>query len=308
MILFMCETNDKKKALIETPVSYACLHYTRVVEVVAFSRRNGWSCKVESSWNVMAHGDEREGNWRGNWRMECVASTLYTTSEHYVSSITTADTHTSAASSRLNWRPPADLNGLVCFAERRNLVSARVPLHFKHSLLRFLVFFPLRFQVVFQSINTLCLSQWVLMTNPYFLDCYTRYMTIYLAVLPCAAYWLCHHPKMSWNVHIKQQRSSFVILEVGDCSLSLAKAFIRNTASLRAQSELFSIFCYSYSELVGFVSVIGGPGSSVGIATGYGLDDPGIEFRWRRDFPHLSRPALEPTQPPVQWWPVLSRG
>jgi hypothetical protein len=36
----------------------------------------------------------------------------------------------------------------------------------------------------------------------------------------------------------------------------------------------------------------GGPGSSVDIATGYGLDDPGIESRWGRDFPHLSRPAL----------------
>jgi hypothetical protein len=35
-----------------------------------------------------------------------------------------------------------------------------------------------------------------------------------------------------------------------------------------------------------------GPGSSVGIATGYGLDGPGIESRWWRDFPHLSRPAL----------------
>jgi hypothetical protein len=31
-----------------------------------------------------------------------VASTLHTTSEHGVSSITTADAHTSAASSRLN--------------------------------------------------------------------------------------------------------------------------------------------------------------------------------------------------------------
>ena len=30
--------------------------------------------------------------------------------------------------------PPADLNGLVRFDERRNLVSARVPSHFKRSL------------------------------------------------------------------------------------------------------------------------------------------------------------------------------
>jgi len=50
----------------------------------------------------MAQGDTREGKWRGNWRVEWVASTLYTTSELGVSSITTADAHTSAASSRLN--------------------------------------------------------------------------------------------------------------------------------------------------------------------------------------------------------------
>jgi hypothetical protein len=60
---------------------------------------------VDSSWNVMAHGDAREGKWRGNWRMEWVASTLHTTLEHDVCSITTADAHTSAASSRLNWHP-----------------------------------------------------------------------------------------------------------------------------------------------------------------------------------------------------------
>jgi len=37
--------------------------------------------------------------------MEWVASNLHTASEHGVSISTTADAYTSAASSRLNWRP-----------------------------------------------------------------------------------------------------------------------------------------------------------------------------------------------------------
>ena len=60
---------------------------------------------VECVWKLMAYGDAREGKWRRNWRMEWVASTLHTTLEHGVSIITNADAHTSAASSRLNWRP-----------------------------------------------------------------------------------------------------------------------------------------------------------------------------------------------------------
>jgi hypothetical protein len=49
-------------------------------------------------------------------------------------------------------------------------------------------------------------------------------------------------------------------------------------------------------------------GSVVGIATGYGLGGPGVESRWVRDFPNLSRPALGPTQPPVHWIRVFPGG
>jgi hypothetical protein len=51
-----------------------------------------------------------------------------------------------------------------------------------------------------------------------------------------------------------------------------------------------------------------GRDSVVGIATRYGLDGPAIESRWGRDFPQLSRPALGPIQPPVQWVPGLFPG
>jgi hypothetical protein len=50
-----------------------------------------------------------------------------------------------------------------------------------------------------------------------------------------------------------------------------------------------------------------GPGSSVGIATDYRLEGSGIESQCGRDFSHMSKPALGPTQPPVQWVPGFSQ-
>ena len=51
-------------------------------------------------------------------------------------------------------------------------------------------------------------------------------------------------------------------------------------------------FIASTEETVLLSTVSSGPGSVVSIATGYGLDGPGIKSRWGRDFctcPHLSR-------------------
>ena len=65
-----------------------------------------------------------------------------------------------------------------------------------------------------------------------------------------------------------------------------------------------TLLCISYTT----TDFNGGLGSVVGIATAYGLDGPGIESQWGRDFVHLSRPALRLTQPPVQWVSGLSWG
>ena len=90
---------------------------------------------VDSSWNMMAHGDAREGKWRGNWRMEWVASTS-TLPRNMVYPALLPLMHTPLLPV-VDWtKNPADLNGLVRFAEIRNLVPARVPSHFKWPLPR----------------------------------------------------------------------------------------------------------------------------------------------------------------------------
>jgi hypothetical protein len=66
-------------------------------------------------------------------------------------------------------------------------------------------------------------------------------------------------------------------------------------------------FCDFELILFSLINIVG-PVSSVSKATRYGLKGPGIEFRWRLDFPHPSRPALVAAHPPIQWVPAHFRG
>ena len=78
----------------------------------------------------------------------------------------------------------------------------------------------------------------------------------------------------------------------------------------RVAIAAFTVGCESGSttcHLVYYMLSIGGPGSSVRIATEYGLDGLGSNPSGDQIY-RPSRPALGPTQSPVKWVLGLSRG
>ena len=108
---YMCDGMDIN---YRTRTRTLCMHTTLYL-YLCVQFLHPASCLLELNRNETAHGDAMEGKWRGKMRMEWVASSLASfigtwSIQHYY------------------WTDsPADLNGLVRFAERPILVSARVP-------------------------------------------------------------------------------------------------------------------------------------------------------------------------------------
>ena len=108
---------DKRAASAGGPMGYddtnwstsskLCQAPTSVDQYMNGTMEREHQTELQSSWNVMAHGNAQEEKWRGHKRMEWVTTKRHMTAEHRLARQYTlqAEVHSSPASSRLNWCP-----------------------------------------------------------------------------------------------------------------------------------------------------------------------------------------------------------
>jgi hypothetical protein len=124
-------------------------------------------------------------------------------------------------------------------------------------------------------------------------NAYATYQTSLLGV------WANHDPTRDHSNKCKSHLTRTCAIHF--CTSAYGRNNSRDIVSITVNDVL--VRCFNFLLLLCV-----GRDSSVGTATRYGLDGPGIESRWQRGFPHLYRPVLWPTQPPIQLIPGLSRG
>ena len=83
---------------------------------------------------------------------------------------------------------------------------------------------------------------------------------------------------------------------------------VTKTIESRESNKYAKFLQFNFLTSLTVLWIILGRDSVVGRATHYRLDGPGIESRWRRDYPHRFRAALETVQPCIQFAPGLSWG
>ena len=91
-----------------------------------------------------------------------------------------------------------------------------------------------------------------------------------------------------------------------ECLQISVLCFLRCRHSISCRARDLCLHQYSdriWGSLIPLCRGYRGQDSLVGIATRYGLDVPWVEYRWGRDFPQPSRPALGPTHSSIQWVP-----
>jgi len=102
----------------------------------------------------------------------------------------------------------------------------------------------------------------------------------------------------------------FIVLICSVCDIRTPESYTSTGTAVTHKVLLMWIFCFlrlmricDFKEIINislhciynYYHMSCGPGSSVGIATGYGLDGPGIESRWGRDFPPVqTSPGTHP--------------